>query len=217
MRSSVSKDGNQLNELPFTREEVLTITSLFASKNLPADSYIFDLATESNLKELCGNYNYIHLATHGLVDTDKPDLSGLVFTGRNIQDSLTVKDSRDLNLSMNVGMNDGVLFIHEIYGLRLHADLVVLSACETGMGKLEKGEGVMSLNRGFLYAGAQNVVFSYWKVNDKYTSWLMTWFYKFVLEGYSYSKALQLAKLKLLGKEESAYPLYWAGFAIIGD
>ena len=119
--------------------------------------------------------------------------------------------------ALHENIDDGVLFTPEIFNLRLNAELVVLSACETGIGKLEEGEGVMSLNRAFLYAGARNVVSSFWKVNDKFTSELMTWFYSYIIEGYSYSRALQQAKLRLLENESSAYSLYWAGFAIIGE
>lgn len=217
VRSLVSADGITINALPYTRKEILTISDLFKAKNYTAKSYLLDQATEANLKEQCENFRYIHLATHGLINPDKPDLSGLVFTNVESNNTFDAEISRELEFSGNEHMNDGVLFANEIYNLRLNADLVVLSACETGVGKIEKGEGIMSLNRGFLYAGAQNIVFSFWKVNDKFTSELMTWFYTYIMEGISYSKALQLAKLKLLEDEETNYPLFWAGFAIIGE
>ncbi len=217
IRSSLSADGIQMNELPYSKEEVQEISDLFAKQKLPAVSFLFDQATESNLKERCGDFNYIHLATHGLINPEKPDLSGLIFTGVEPEDSVSTGERSEQSLFLGENVDDGVLFAHEIYNLRLNAELVVLSACETGIGKLEAGEGVMSLNRAFLYAGAKNIVSSFWKVNDRYTSQLMTWFYMYILEGYSYSKSLQLAKIRLLENNETAYPLYWAGFAIIGD
>jgi CHAT domain-containing protein len=217
LRTSFSADGRTINELPYTKKEVQTISDLFRNKDLKAESYLMEQATESNLKALCGNFSFIHLATHGLIYPDKPDLSGLIFTGVAANNSAGINERGEPQIMMYENIDDGVLFTHEIFNLKMNAELVVLSACETGIGKLEEGEGVMSLNRAFLYAGARNIVSSFWKVNDKYTSELMTWFYTYIIEGCSYSKALQQAKLRLLENESSAYPLYWAGFAIIGE
>lgn len=116
---------------------------------------------------------------------------------------------------------DKTLYLPEIYGLQFQSDLIVLSACETGIGKLEIGEGVMSLSRGFSYAGIPNLVVSLWKVNDKSTSILMGDFYKHLKKTKSYSNALQLAKIDYLKSEKiNTYkknPYYWAGFIFVGN
>lgn len=216
VRSSFITPENQFSGLPYSREEMDAILALFEKKNLPARAYMNETATESNVKEYSNHYKYIHLATHGFANSIKPDLSGLVFISNSESQATGEVNSRDIPANLTENLNDGILFANEIYDLTIDADLVVLSACETGIGKMERGEGMMSLNRGFLYAGARNIVYSYWKVNDKYTSELMKYFYSFLLEGTTYSKALQLAKLRMLENEESAYPLYWAGFALIG-
>jgi CHAT domain-containing protein len=110
----------------------------------------------------------------------------------------------------------GTLYSNEIYNLDLKADLVVLSSCESGIGKLVKGEGMMALTRGFLYAGADNIITSLWKVYDKSTSILMKNFYKYVLEGESYSSALRKAKLEMISDPRTASPVNWSGFVLIG-
>jgi CHAT domain-containing protein len=111
---------------------------------------------------------------------------------------------------------DGILYSGEIYTLDLHADLVVLSSCESGIGRLAKGEGMFSLTRGFIYAGANNVVVSLWKVYDKHTSKLMIEFYRGIAAGQDYSTALHNAKLKMLQNEDTAFPVSWAGFVLVG-
>jgi CHAT domain-containing protein len=93
-----------------------------------------------------------------------------------------------------------------------------LSSCESGLGQLAKGEGMISTNRGFLYAGALNIVYSIWKVNDKYTYELMTGFYKSIFEGMSYSKALRQSKLDMINKSRiAAIPTNWSGFLLLGQ
>jgi CHAT domain-containing protein len=109
-----------------------------------------------------------------------------------------------------------VLFSSEIYNLELNADLVVLSSCESGIGKLVMGEGVMALTRAFLYAGARNIIYSLWEVSDRHTSQLMIDLYKHILSDQGYSRALQAAKLKLIEEEETAFPKKWSGFVLLG-
>ena len=115
--------------------------------------------------------------------------------------------------------NDGFLHAYEIYNLPLQARLAVLSACETGVGELVKGEGVMSLARAFHYAGCPSVVTSLWKVDDEATAQLMQYFYENLANGKTKSTALREAKLSYLknAPESKKHPLYWAGFVLIGD
>jgi CHAT domain-containing protein len=112
---------------------------------------------------------------------------------------------------------DGLLFANEIQMQDLQADLVILSSCESGIGQLVTGEGLIALNRSFIYAGANNVLFSLWKVNDEYTSGLMIDFYTSYIKNESYTKALRQAKLKMLQNPTTANPRYWAAFVLIGD
>ena len=188
-------------ELPNSGEEVTQIASLFKKLNQSADTYIFEQANETAFKSESPKYNILHIATHAYANNDEPELSWLAFANTDS----TTKTKRD----------DGVLYAGEIYGLALHANLVVLSACETGVGKMIKGEGVMSLSRSLMYAGVPNIVLSLWKVGDLDTRLLMVEFYKAYLSGKSYSDALRIAKLNLLRKT-SGNPKSWAGFVLFG-
>ena len=98
----------------------------------------------------------------------------------------------------------------------MNADLLVMSSCESGIGKLKKGEGMIALTRGFLYAGARNIIHSLWKVNDKHTSELMVELYNNILNGQDYGEALHNAKLKLIAGERTAFPASWSSFVLIG-
>ncbi len=113
--------------------------------------------------------------------------------------------------------NDGVLYTREIYNLDLSADLVTLSACETGAGKLVKGEGLLSFVRGFSFSGVPNMLISYWKVNDKTTAEFMLDFYEGVLSGESYSEALRKAKLAAISNPSTSFPSSWGNFVLIGN
>jgi CHAT domain-containing protein len=144
------------------------------------------------------NFDYIHLATHGFVNSQYPELSGLLLT----QDSKSKED--------------GVLYTGEILGLNLNAELVTLSACETALGKKVEGEGVRGLSTAFLLAGSKNVIASLWKVSDESTSKLMIEFYTQLLSGKDKASALRLAKLSLIKTENYSHPYYWAPFVQIG-
>ena len=111
----------------------------------------------------------------------------------------------------------GSLFSGDIYGLDLSADLVVLSACETGLGKISKGEGIIGLTRALIYAGSNNLVVSLWRVNDASTSVLMKDFYSMMLNDNGYAEALRAAKLQMIATEEYSSPYYWATFVLIGE
>ena len=157
-------------------------------------------ATEQAFKQEAGQYSILHLATHTLINNEQPDRSSLVFAPPT--------DSTE----------DGLLRIHEIYALELPAQLAVLSACNTGTGRLDKGEGVMSLARAFAYAGCPSIVMSQWAVDDRATAQLIGQFYEHLAQGLSKDEALRRAKLSLLTSEgATSNPFYWAGFTVVGD
>jgi CHAT domain-containing protein len=192
-------DGRYVSPLPASEGEVKGIAKLFKAKKGVTALYIHEQAKEEILKSKeLSFYNYVHLATHGFVNSSRAELSGLLLA----QDSTS--------------QEDGILYAGEIYNLNLQAELVTLSACETGLGKLAKGEGIIGLTRAFLYAGASNVAVSLWKVADESTSELMQAFYKRMLNGESKAKALQGAKLSLLENKKYAHPYFWAPFILIG-
>ncbi len=200
--SIVTRDC-QLRELPGTEHEVLTIFQEFEKKNLRARIKSRKHANEEFVKsgEL-KNYKFVHFATHGLLNTEKPELSGLFLS----QDTLSHEDC--------------VLYASEIYNLDLNAELIVLSACETGLGKFSKGEGHMGLSRAFLYAGANNLIISLWKVPDNSTSSLMIDFYTNLLDSYyqeDFSENLRQAKIKMINEGTYAHPYYWSSFIIMSE
>ncbi len=185
--------------LPETEKEVKEITNLFLNKNKHAEYFLRDRAKEDLLKsDNIKKYNFIHLATHGFINEQKPKLSGILFTN---------EDKKE----------DGILYSNEIYNLNLNADLVVLSSCESGLGKILNGEGIISLTRGLLFAGARNVIVSLWQVADRSTSQLMIEFYRKILSGENFSSALRQAKLKLIENRKYSYPLEWGPFILVGD
>ena len=192
--------GFSLVRLPFTREEVLGISNLYPSSQRQV--YLGEDAREETVKsEQLDAYRYIHFASHGFIDESHPGRSGILF-------------SRSPNSS-----EDGVLQMGEIMRLKLNADLVTLSACSTGLGKLVSGEGVLGLTRAFFYAGARNVTVSLWNVNDSATATLMKSFYENLNHGLPKSAALRHAKLNLFRGENPLWrhPYFWAAFVLVGE
>ena len=189
-------DGGEVAPLPGTEMEVKAIYNLFSQKSISAKYYLHTEADEAAVRDLRG-YKYVHFATHGLTDESHPDRSCLILA-----------QTRN-------SPHDNLLTGSEMYGLRLDADLVVLSACQTGKGQLRQGEGVIGLTRGLLYAGARNLVVSQWNVNDASTADLMTRFYGKLLAGQTNREALRAAKLELLSGKY-ACPHYWAPFVLVG-
>ncbi|RMG28235.1 MAG: CHAT domain-containing protein [Methanobacteriota archaeon] len=194
----VTPDGHNLQELRYSETETQTIVDLF--HDAESIGFFHDQATEEHFKTNVGKFRLVHISTHGFINRTYPQLSGLAFS-----------QPRD-----TTSAEDGILYAGEIYTLKLKADLVVLSSCESGIGKLAKGEGPFSLTRGFLFAGANNVMVSLWKVYDKHTSELMIAFYQEVVSGKSYATSLRNAKLRMLEKAETALPVSWAGFVLVG-
>lgn len=194
----------EISPLPSSEDEVKEIYSLFDKNGHRSKALLFQSAQKGFVtSDSIRRYNIIHFATHGFVNSDKPELSGIQFT--------VEKGDKD----------KGVLYSGAIYNLKLHAELVVLSACETGLGKISKGEGIIGLSRAFLYSGASNLVVSLWKVSDASTSQLMIEFYKNILAqketDRNYSDDLRMAKLKLINNKKFAKPYYWSPFILLGN
>ena len=193
-------DNDKFVALPNTKKEVKAIAKLIKSNNGIATVLLKKKATKANLSTALEkqSYQFVHIATHGLVNFKNPKLSALACYSKNEK-------------------IDNFLYANEIQFKNINADLVVLSSCESGLGQLMLGEGLIALNRSFIYSGAKNVLFSLWKVNDKYSSDLMIDFYKYYFEGQSYTEALRQAKLKMLENPTSALPKYWSAFVLIGE
>jgi CHAT domain-containing protein/tetratricopeptide (TPR) repeat protein len=185
-----------LERLPFAGEEVQEIARYFRRSVIRVGRD----ASEDFVKHApLENYRILHFATHGLLDEQNPNASCLVLA--------RAED----------GPEDGFLQVREIYNLRLDADLVVLSACNTGRGRLVNGEGVVGLHRAFFYAGARSVLASLWSVNDRASSDLMSLFYYHLQKGQGKAEAMRAAKLKFLKSASHAHPYYWAGFILQGE
>jgi len=171
------------------------------SEIIDSDIYLNDEAEESVFKHEANNYDIIHAALHTEINNKKPMYSNLVFS-----------QSTD-------SIEDGLLNTYEIYGLDINAKLVVLSACESGYGKLNSGEGIMSLARGFFFAGCPSVVMTLWKVEDDQSTKIITSFYKYLAEGKSKIEALRLSKMDYLKCSDPlfSHPYFWAGYVNIGN
>ena len=192
----ISDNRNWLGPLKYNDDEVKAIDALIG-----ADVYLDSLATEDRFTALAGDYRILHLSTHGKANDKVGDYSFLAFYEQD--DSL----------------ENEWLYNRELYNLQLNADMVVLSACETGIGELQRGEGIISLARGFSYAGAKSIVTTLWSVNDKSSSQLMENFYSHLKTGKTKDAALRQAKLDYLENNASlgVEPFFWAGVIPIGD
>ncbi|MGD2035407.1 MAG: CHAT domain-containing protein, partial [Bacteroidales bacterium] len=193
--------------LPYSQKEVVSIYKLFNKNERPARIYLFNEADESNFKKSLLSSKYTHVATHGFVNNSMPDMTFLAFSQSTVSKGLSLTSSDS---------EDNFLFAKEIYSLTLTSELVVLSSCESGLGKMMKGEGMMSMARAFSFAGAKNIVFSLFKVPDKHTKELMVNFYTYILDDKDYADALRKAKLNLITDNMNSLPLFWAGFIMIG-
>lgn len=196
---SISIDGRRFNELRYSEDEVQTIMALFEQQNKKATGYMHDQATEKQFKASAGAHRLVHVATHGLINESVPQLSGLIFSPDT--------DHKE----------DGVLYAAETFNLALDADLLVLGSCESGMGTLRAGEGLMSLTRGFLFSGARRVLVSLWKISDRHTRDFMAAFYADLLADRSCAAAARTAKLAMIKNPATASPNMWSGFILIGD
>jgi CHAT domain-containing protein len=197
LREFYLAQGFELYSLPHTGEEVKRISRVLKAGS--KDIYTREKAKEEKLKEISlGDFKIIHFATHGLLDERTAMKSALVLS--------LDEDPRE----------DGFFQAREIWHSQIHADLVVLSACQTGKGRLEKGEGVSGLARAFLHAGAHSVLAALWNINDKSTAEFMGYFYESIGRGKSPDEALHLAKVRMIGSNYS-HPFFWAAFVLNGD
>ena len=190
-----------ISRLPFTRseaEQILTVAPRATSMKALDFRANRSLATSGELS----NYRFVHFATHGYVDTTRAELSAIVL-------SLVDQEGKPL---------DGFLRVHDIYNLNLPAELVVLSACETGLGKDVAGEGLVGLTRAFMYAGARRLIVSLWNVNDKATAVLMQRLYVDMLKtNKTPAAALRAAQIEMLRTRQWSAPYYWAAFVMQGE
>jgi CHAT domain-containing protein len=194
----VDNDTVHLSAIPGIYEEVNNLR-----RKIRTASYSGEKATEENFREQSGKYDILHLAMHTLINDSLPMLSRLAFTQGN-RDSLN---------------NDGWLTTSDIYYLHLRAKMVVLSACKSGSGNLKSGEGIMSLARGFFYAGCPSALMSLWDVEDMSASRIMKSFYTNLKRGKTKDRALQEAKIAFLKKADplSSHPHFWLGMIMIGN
>ncbi len=195
------RPGAGLARLPFSRQEVNAVAAhVPAARLLKAVDFRASRATA--VSGALADYRVVHFATHGLLNSARPELSALVL-------SLVDESGRD---------QDGLLRLGEIYNLRLPAEVVVLSACQTALGQEIRGEGLIGLTRGFMHAGAARVVASLWPVDDLATAELMTRFYRGMLkEGRPPAAALRAAQLEMARSTQWRAPYYWAGFVLQGE
>jgi CHAT domain-containing protein/Tfp pilus assembly protein PilF len=198
VRAAVGR-GLSLSSLPSTRDEVRSIASLYPE----ARTFLGAEATEERAKSIGQGARFLHFACHGLLDERFPLNSAL---------ALSIPEHA------KEGQDNGLLQAWEIFeSVRLDADLVTLSACDSGLGKEMGGEGLMGLTRAFQYAGARSVLASLWSVSDLSTADLMKRFYGHLRAGKSKDEALQAAQVEMIHSREYSHPYYWAAFQISGD
>ncbi len=189
--------GYQFLPLPYSRQEVKKISGYFPKKK--TDIFLSKEASEYTIKQLSlGDYRVIHFACHSFLDETFPMRSALVLSPD--------EDFKE----------DGFLKVREIYNFDLNSELVVLSACRTGQGKMEGSDGVLGLPRIFFYAGAKSVVSTLWGINDRSTVDFMSYFYELLSNGENKAQALRMAKIRMM-KSKYSHPYYWGAFILNGD
>lgn len=195
-KSNDSAAMNFITPLDYNVKEVKSIVQSRIGK-----IYLNNKATESGFKKKANRYSIVHLAMHAIIDDENPANSRLVFT------------------STSGSPDDNMLYSYETYNMELNTDLLVLSACKTGTGMIQKGEGMLSLTRGFIFAGVKSIVTSLWTVNDKSGAAFFGFFYDNLEKQQSKSIALQKASVGYLQTADNirAHPYYWAGFVLIGS
>ncbi|HEV7668918.1 MAG TPA: CHAT domain-containing protein [Thermoanaerobaculia bacterium] len=201
-RSSAGSD--EFARLPWTRREAEAIAAIAATT--PRDRSLvaldFQASRATALSPEIAGYRIVHFATHGVIDAATPALSGLMLS----------------RVSEGGAPQEGFLGLRDVYNLRLGADLVVLSGCETALGQKVRGEGLVGLTRGFLYGGARQVLASLWRVEDRATAELMSRLYRGLLaEGLAPGAALRKAQLAVRAEPRWRSPFYWSGFVLQGD
>lgn len=201
LTDSISFDAGYLRfiQQPFAVRAAHNITGIFSGQ-----AFTGKAANESEFKNRSSQYGIIHLGTHAVIDNTSPMLSRLILAKESVG---------------NLSSEDGYLHTYEIYNLSLRAELAVLTACETGVGKENKSEGVLSLSHSFAYAGCPSVVMSLWQIDEKTSSTIIENFYQHLAHGATKSEALRQAKLEYLAgiSGELAAPYFWAGMVLVGN
>jgi len=185
----------EFGKLLHNDDEVKKISNVFET-----EIFVDNKATLENFKSIAPEFKMIHLATHASANDEYPDYSYLAFSKN--------------------GGESNILYIKDLYNTTLNAEMVTLSACQTGIGRLQKGQGMMSLSKGFFYAGAKSLVNTLWKINDKSSVKLMEYFYEGLSKGKNKKEALRDAKLKYLASTDDnllKHPYYWSAFVVSGD
>jgi CHAT domain-containing protein len=198
LQESSSPAEAKFFRLKFSGQEIEKISALF--KPGRRDTLLRSRASEENFKhQNLADYRIIHFATHAFIDDNKPARSAIVLS--------LDQDPKE----------DGFLQMREVFNLKLKADLVVLSACQTGLGQLIRGEGIEGLSRAFFYAGASSVLLSLWAINDQASYQLLERFYVHLRSANPVMDSLRRAKLELIDSGVLAHPYYWAGFVVAGN
>ena len=194
--SEYGKVVNSKAHLPGTEKELSLI-----KKSISGDFFLGQNSSEKKFKDVAGNYDIIHLSIHGETALDNPLNNRLIFP-----------EAGDTT-------EDGILYPYELYDLKLNSDLVVLSACETGIGRSYRGEGIYSMARAFVYAGCPSVIMSLWNADDRHTADIMGDFYKNLSKGADIARSIHQAKLEFLAEsdEYQSHPYYWSSFIPLGD
>jgi CHAT domain-containing protein len=199
--AGVAREGMIIPRLPGTKQEAEKILALAPAVERK-EAINFEASKATATSDELSQYRLVHFATHGFLDSINPQLSGIVLSLVDEQGS----------------PQNGFLRAHEIYNLKLPAELVVLSACQTGLGKEIRGEGLVGLTRGFMYAGAARVVVSLWSVDDEATSELMIRFYsRMIKDRMSAAAALRAAQTEMLKQPRWQAPYFWAAFVLQGE
>ncbi|MFK7905488.1 MAG: CHAT domain-containing protein, partial [Chitinophagales bacterium] len=240
---SIRIGAETYSELIHSEEEVNSVQSYFNAQNIPTETYLHTEANTSNFLQNIGKHKYVLISAHGFYNEEQPDLTGIILSPRiakNPEQSGQASPTPEFPLWRGQGEVNGdvrsgqmspnhkgvgesslnsepssIFYLSDAYNLQLNADLVVLSCCETGLGKLAIGEGVMALNRGFFYAGAKNVIYTLFKVYDKASCQLTQHLFQHILEQKRYPSALKEAKRQLI--LEGKAPIHWAGYLLIGE
>jgi len=193
--ATINARRNGFANLQYNIPEVESINTLIEGKLFTGDQ-----ATEANFNKHAKDYKIIHLSTHGKSNDELGDYSFIAFS--KVNDSIE---------------DNNRLYVRELYNMELNADMAVLSACETGLGELKRGEGIIGLARAFTYAGAKSTINSLWSVDDAKTKKIMELFYTNIKDGMAKDEALHHAKLTYLDEEFDAAPYYWASFIPAGN
>jgi CHAT domain-containing protein len=205
VESGVMEEGGELRRLKASRKEAEALAA-----KVPKDQFFqaldFNASRATAMSEELSQYRIVHFTAHGSINSRHPELSGLIFSLVNEKGE----------------PQDGFLRMPEIYHLKLPADLVTLSACQTALGRDVRGEGLIGMTRGFMHAGAARVLASLWAVNDEETASLMTAFYTHLLgkDGQmrmTPAAALRQAQIEMWRRERRSEPFYWAGFVLQGE